>query len=429
MLHTGKVIDFCRKRISTKISKVKMVKKRQHEGQSLRLIALAMAGMLVWASTCIDAVADYDRAKYTESAHGSSTAGVKRTPGESSSDYARGNCAHCHEQHAIIDGYSHTPYEFALFAPNNPTSQTDNFCFQCHCSVVASKQSGMVENKDYGGTFGGGTAIFYHIKDAFNPGAGGSSHDLAAVAQYAKTHFGSLWMTDDTNACLVCHDAHYSQKSFPVQINARGGVDTSIRRGIDVVDYPRNLWGDDPLAIGGFSEMMSDWSTEYQAPFYEGGSLSNPKYEPAGDNTSDGSNLPNYVSVCAQTCHRNSVSSLLPINWKTVKSSTWPGMPDKHGRLLGNGSDYGNLKPPFTQAESYNYVLSCMDCHEPHGSVNEWLLRTTVNGVSGLSVADGKWYYWCQACHEVGAPYMVHGDPSEMEETDCRFCHRHGSWF
>lgn len=406
-----------------------MVRNRKYRSRGLWLIIFMMVGMPVWVFTSIDAIADYHNAKYTESAHGSSTAGVKRKPGQSTSDYARGNCAHCHEQHASIDGYSHTAYKFELFAPSNPTSQTDNFCFQCHCNLVSSKQSEMVENRDYGSTFGGGTASVSNIKDAFNSGPGGSSHDLAHVAEYARTHFGSPWMTYDTNACIVCHDVHYSQKNYPVHINARGGVDTSIRRGIDVIDYPRNIWGDDPLATSGLSEMMSDWSLGYQAPFYVGGSPSNPKYEPADDNTSDGSNLPNLVGTCAQPCHRRSVFALTPINWKELQSGTWPGMPDKHGRLLGNGSPYGNLKPPYTQAESYNYVLSCTDCHEPHGSVNEWLLRTTVNGISGLSVADGKWYYWCQACHEVAAPYMVHDEPSKMEQTDCRFCHRHGSFF
>lgn len=47
-----------------------------------------------------------------DSAHGSSEYGVKRNATGFPSDYARGLCAHCHEQHASIGG--------AEPAPNSP---------------------------------------------------------------------------------------------------------------------------------------------------------------------------------------------------------------------------------------------------------------------------------------------------------------------
>jgi hypothetical protein len=322
-----------------------------------------------------------------------------------------------------------------LFAPNNPTSQTDNFCFQCHQGESTVQQ---VTNYDYGSTFGGGTADFTNIYDAFN--SLGSSHDLAAVQSHALSKWGVEWMTPDTNACLVCHDPHLSQKNFPVQANGWGGVNTAVRRGNDVVPYPGNIWGDQPLADSGFSEMMSDWTSEYQAPYY--GDTSDPEwelsYEPDGSMSAPtngwGSNLPNFVTACAQTCHRKAVSGLTdPVNWTTTRTSSWPGNPDQHGRYLGNGSDYGELKPPYNnQPESYNHVLSCTDCHEPHGSTNPGLLRTTVNGVSGLSVSGTQWYYWCQACHTISPSW---GTAHEgIDETwSCAAgdngCHRHGDFF
>jgi mono/diheme cytochrome c family protein len=44
---------------------------------------------------------------YLDSAHGNSAHGVKRT---STLQYATGNCAHCHEQHAMIAGSQPEPY-------------------------------------------------------------------------------------------------------------------------------------------------------------------------------------------------------------------------------------------------------------------------------------------------------------------------------
>ena len=59
---------------------------------------------------------------YLDSAHGNSSYGVKRSITELS-DYARGNCAHCHEMHASIGGAEPEPASgsaspFCLFADN-----------------------------------------------------------------------------------------------------------------------------------------------------------------------------------------------------------------------------------------------------------------------------------------------------------------------
>jgi hypothetical protein len=60
--------------------------------------------------------------------------------------------------------------------------------------------------------------------------------------------------------------------------------------------------------------------------------------------------------------------------------------------------------------------LSCTDCHEPHGSPNKWLLRTTVNSKIGLSVSSGSdWWDFCTACHT-----------SSHNPGSCSACHLHG---
>jgi len=260
----------------------------------------------------------------TDPAHSDTSSGVDRT----AASYPKGSCAHCHD---TFDDSSCGVNEFMLFAPNNPTSQTDNFCFQCHCDPASSEQTDMIANNDYGATFGGGIATFTNIYDALNDsGPDASSHDLAALKDYAKSQDWGNWLNDNTSACLVCHHVHLSQKNFPVVVNNDGGVNTAVRRGNDVNIDPSNLWGDEPQTVSDTAaEMMSDWTTGYQAPLrgdsgYEPG--------PAGSSVTNGSNLPNFVEFCAGTCHKERhVPGRDSVNWTEHSTQDWPGNPSRHG--------------------------------------------------------------------------------------------------
>ncbi len=295
-----------------------------------------------------------------------------------------------------------------LFVTDNPASQTDNLCFECHKGSGSVQDGGLINN-DYGATFGGGEPMFGNIYDAFNPsGMYASSHDLATMQDYAKESDWGSWVTDDTNACLACHDPHLSQKNFPVQINANGGVGTAIRRGDDVNDYPGDVWGDEPEVISGRPEIMSDWTSDY---LYQAPLRGDSGYEPGppGSIVEDGSNLPNFVEACAGTCHKkNDVPHYDPVNWILHTTKEWKGNPSRHGQARAMGGFFGDFQEPYLEAFRGSYVLSCTDCHEPHGSTNPTLLRATVNGVSELSTGGpgyseygGYWYDWCQACHDL----------------------------
>ena len=71
---------------------------------------------------------------YLDSVHGSSSYGVNRTS-LSAFGYSKGNCAHCHEQHALIGGSEPNPTggpdKYVLFFINH-INQTDNFFFKFH---------------------------------------------------------------------------------------------------------------------------------------------------------------------------------------------------------------------------------------------------------------------------------------------------------
>jgi hypothetical protein len=311
-----------------------------------------------------------------------------------------------------------------LFAPNdNPASQTDNFCFQCH-KGTGSVQIDGITNNTYSANFGGGTATFTTIYDAFNPATGAtpSSHNLVDVLNHAVGR--SIGFTIDTNPCLVCHDHHASQQNYPVTLSGLGGVKTAIRRPLEYATPPTELWGDED-GTSGLNERMKDYTNKYQAPYYVGGS----NYEPANDGTSDGSNLPNFYNFCMNQCHTvaNVYSTerggnLTKIDWSPTGES-------RHGKYHEDPPhNWGANIAPYGD-ENYNYVLSCTDCHETHGSENEWLLRTSVNGKDNIQITEsGRWLDFCTACHVLEGCNCCHdGNGGDGAAPICSSCHVHGA--
>jgi hypothetical protein len=396
----------------------------------LPTIIFIVAGVFVWVlSSSGAATAD----TYSDSAHGNDSSGVNRSnatcenwPG---GECVTGSCAHCHDTFDP-NFCGNDPNGLMLFAPNDnptPTPQTDNFCFQCHKgSGSVQVRDGGFKNYTYSTNFGGGTPTFTNIYDAFNPTTGDtpSSHNLADVLNHAVGR--NLGFTSDTNPCLVCHDHHAAQQNYPVTLSGFGGVKTAIRLPIDYNDPPANLWGDED-ATSGRNERMSDYTGNYQAPYYKNVPHDPDKYEPANDDTGDGSNLPNFKKFCISECHmRDDVYSterqanLMPIDWETAG--------DQHGKSdYDDGEDYGYTVAPYDD-EAKNYVLACTDCHEPHGSENEWLLRTCVNGKDNISVpAPDKWWQFCTACHVLTLGTEVYHQENYPPGPPCRTCHYHNA--
>jgi len=305
-----------------------------------------------------------------------------------------------------------------LFADNNPASQTDNFCFQCH-KGDGSVQNGGITNYTYSKNFGGGSQTFNTIYDAFNPtGDTPSSHKLSDVLNHEESR--DIGFTSNTNACVICHDPHYAQRNYPVTLSGKGGVKTAIRRPSDYTTNPVNLWGDEDFATSGRDERIRDYTDYYQSPYFVG--VAN-NYEPANDTTSDGSNLPNFEDFC-NNCHGdNDVYSTE--HGKNLEQINWASNGDLHGIRHKDTEGLGYTTDPYG-GETDNYVLSCTDCHEPHGSQNEWLLRTTANGIDNISVPNtdtGKWLYFCTTCH-----VLTNHEPPYQDHT-CSYCHYHGSDF
>ncbi|WP_456431002.1 cytochrome c3 family protein [Thermosulfuriphilus sp.] len=392
----------------------------------LRWGVFLLAGVAIFGLVALAFAGDY-----LNSAHGNASSGVKRT--QRTDTYTQGNCGHCHEQHGVINGSSNSgPFPFDLFknffntsATTGPYTQNDNFCFSCHGSP--SLQANGIINNDYAQTFGGYTTQGpATILEAFNQT---SYHNLYDIWNFARTNFSSFFK-DQSNPCVACHNPHLAKriKANPTNPAAATAVSRPTDHG--------TLWGD------GTGEKMSDFSSgKYQAPLhYSSG------YEPGGSSTYNGSNLPDYTTFCTD-CHNSSNTiysttlgrNLRPIDWISQGGESGPG--DKHG--LNAATDAISMNSPFASAPigiSIGFVLSCLDCHEPHGSANPFLIRREVNGVV-VTINDPyskDMGNLCRACHmdDKAAGYSstanrweyIHHKASDRPyaQFQCIWCHSSG---
>lgn len=370
---------------------------------------------------------------YFNSAHGNNSYGVDRSS-TAALGYPRDNCAHCHEQHASIKGTepapaAGSPSPFSLFADNfnnskttGPYVQADDFCFYCHVNSNAVQIEGGITNNQYSNTFGGYTAHdATDIIGAFNLG---SYHNLYDIQQFAKSRFS--FFKKSSNPCAACHNPHLARRN---KTHPDAPTYTAISRPSD----HENLWGDDS------NERMSRY-TSYRSPYYFN---STTIYEPDASTVSDGSTTPDYNTFCLD-CHQYQVptsqSSSQNPNTPSgyLTAIDWSSSGEMHGerpRLFKiDGSDNpiprsdsskpaGSITAPYnvTPVQS-NYVLSCLDCHEAHGSYlnSSYLLRREVNNNVVGAVAGTTLYQqnFCQSCHT----WNHCGGP-----TVCFMCHYHGA--
>lgn len=367
---------------------------------------------------------------YLLSAHGSSTVGVARSV-MTSAGYGQGNCGHCHEMHASLAGDEPAPAggaasPYALFAESldpatTPYLEASNFCFYCHNSTGSAQQ---VTNPDYSERFGGGDIGVgpQSIMAAFNQL---SYHNLGDI----KTFFGENssaypWFSDDSNPCDGCHNPHLAKQNW-VSIPANSAISKPS-------DH-FNLWG--------VSQLMSAYS--YEAPYAIWQSTyAAVNREPNKGTTTDGSKTPDYVGFCTD-CHTSTNTNIGSTKLgRKLRVINW--VSEKHG---GFPRDVGiDIRQPYAALTSGNFVLSCLDCHEPHGSPNIMLLRRRINGedlVEGNVTTTDAMGYVCRRCHtddltaDAGTKllnkwkYVHHIAPDHPYNAQpvCTVCHTLGQGF
>lgn len=422
---------------------------------------------------------------YLDSAHGNTSNGVNRST-IAAFGYSVGNCTHCHEQHASIGGEKPSvpgacgtvaaQYElFCIYSPD-PYAQNFFFCEACHMNSSPIQTLTSEYNYSYiaGGNLSGITCpssirdAFGFITDTCSGGSStcgsssGSAHCLRDIVTFLATMAPSSWnFKAGIDPCSGCHNPHraqvdYDLNGFQWASNSKSSLSLPSRHSTD--NNVWDLWGDDS------GERMSKYSI-YQAPCRYPWSIPCTAFEPDGsgdDGLRNASRNVDSVTLC-QSCHvyANIHSTRLGGNLKKID---WTGAGDIHG--VGTqpscACDWGDktvpyfslisspdcsLPPPPNQEWNTNYVLSCLDCHEPHGSPNEYLLRQIVNGVNVIDashnngpITGGKWWYFCTACHtnlnNCTGPcggYGKHCSPRigptvpPYAENVCNTCHMHST--
>lgn len=378
------------------------------------LITLAM---LVSMQTCGGVAGAFNF--QADSAHGNGSYGVNRSGTPATSEYDIGECTHCHDTYdESICGVN----DLMLFSTPVFASQSDAFCYECHKTPSNSVQVNMPYQRSYSRKIGGDTTItcpnhiraaFRFVNDSGQPrlqcdSSIGSSHFLDDVGSYLANKWGFDSNPDNIDPCHGCHNPHRAQRhDYPS--GSIGGSPVS-RPSTHNGDWA--VYGADP------SERMDRYTYPYEPPY----TVDLGREWPT---TGDGASAPDINTVCLD-CH-----------------SGWGVMSTRYGELMALGSSggmhgashgtpkyfYGGLDAPY---QDFHYVtLMCTDCHEPHGSPNEKLLRSCVNGKQDIVVlGPGQWLEFCTACHhlsESGASWHKRKPLGNFDETtDCRSsCHQH----
>jgi len=310
---------------------------------------------------------------------------------------------------------------------------TDNFCFKCHDNTTTFATTAIV-NRSYSYRAGGWTSdSLDDILEAFSYPSPGSSHKLSSI----KTFINGKWGYDTgSNPCAACHNPHSVQGDPANSPDATKSPSTRgymVSRPSEHTTNYNNIWGDET------GERMKDYADPkiYQAPCQYprsstcsyGPPTSCEPCEPDGSATKNGSNVFDSVTFCLD-CHKEAIGTVSAIDWSTNG--------DIHGKATQVGGYQcrcADMRAPYPgnpdPAIYPNRVLSCLDCHEPHGSPNEYLLRQEVNGfqvnvLNGGPISGSKWFNFCQSCHK---NLGVNHTPSINSNNDCWGCHFHGNTY
>lgn len=382
-----------------------------------------------------------DSGPYLDSAHGNSSYGVKRNTIGFPSDYTRGLCAHCHEQHASIGGTEPVPTggpdKYELFKELF-VDQTEILCYSCHRNNPSPIQESMPLQYSYSYLAGGAMTITcpQSISQAFrfidangisqSNGCGstqGSAHFLNDIRTFLRNQswgFGSN--TTNIDPCSGCHNPHMAQRD-PHTSGNRGWVVSRPSQHDNADNNAWGLWGDNLPAA---TERMNNYAISaggiYQSPCYYPWGNPCVSFEPDGSATTNGSNLFDTVTFCLD-CHNQQIIG----SNGTVSAINWSPSGDVHGGAPSQTCcDKGDKKVPYM--DGINYVLSCLDCHEPHGSPNEYLLRQDVNGTIVPNFDTHLYYNLCLSCHtNLNTKHLGH-IPRPSADTDCWGCHQHGDY-
>lgn len=130
---------------------------------------------------------------YTNSAHGNSTSGVMRSHLDAQySTFSRGNCAHCHEQHASLGGGEPAPVDggpdsYLVFTEWS-NDYYNAFCNKCHDGTAPAPGAD-------------------NIAASYN-----KTYKHPTIGVHSPTEEGSTLGTNRHGYCIDCHMPHTAKK-------------------------------------------------------------------------------------------------------------------------------------------------------------------------------------------------------------------------
>lgn len=365
-------------------------------------------------------------------------------------------CTNCHEVHG-----GSGPYEAMT------KGDRQSLCYQCHKDPA----DGGIQNDALANNRAGGHSSADDIEEAF---AKTEKHDLG-------TQFivgGKTYKLE----CTSCHNVHIVTGKY---WDAEQNKSPVTRFPGNTAGYPATeVWGDDAgEKMDAFAALGSGTGGWYVSTA-RGGVMAPDQpavYRPPRNGSQfefDGSVLPDYATFCLD-CHSSKISeAIYPINWgQGIPCNDLPSANQRviceppHGLAAANApayiSDQGeggawgaNSNPdpifkvdfatkgrgnghfmqwPYDSAErraGINFVLSCTDCHEAHGSNRSAMIRerfnVTTNGDCGVGAnadpdgencGDGSnWKNFCTGCH-----YVTGGQHPSQAQCGEATCHTSNS--
>lgn len=322
--------------------------------------------------------------------------------------YYKGNeiCYTCHGEDSTFKGGDHET-AFELGAHNhsmpNPPSGTENKCITCHLPHAAPNDN-LKRYKEENACF------TCHYPDTIIPGAP-DIYALFTANPDSSTHHdvfnADQAMNQSKIECHNCHNPH--------------GLTATYKATDPDNPAPAVLWTG--IAEPSASQPLEGTFNEFCVRCHDG---SFPTFDPVTE--------PYAPSVTSGT------ESLININLSFYGSGATLAN-DKHGLIDGQPKTMDTLMGYDNSISAPNYVMACINCHDPHGAINVYNLRSDITSNDGTQTKRGLVVYswrdsaglhadtrfFCNGCHGIKHMGNTKGFPNDCFSGGN--CHDHGASF
>jgi trimeric autotransporter adhesin len=261
-----------------------------------------------------------------------------------------------------------------------------------------------------------------------------SCHDASNTGSHAKHAFDNL-------ACSECHNATAVSSSTLVAGNAshlNGQVDVliaPINNAINGLNYNKGTKGCSSITCHGNGTQTMTWGGTATCESCHTGTLSIVDGVRAQDrslNNTTGHGRPGIGDRCVD-CHDAAKKHIgggrMLKDFLTGELNTECNYCHNNTSLIPD-SLFNRMKTHVTKTKS---LSDCCECHDPHGTTNFAMLRTTILG-QPITVRDATQLVdlttnmgFCQVCH-TATKYFRAGVPETLHDTSqCMDCHDHKS--